>query len=292
MLLIGAIGLQSCKKDDPVTPQPTPAATTKAITLNFTGLEDLGPNYVYEGWIMVNGTPKSAGIFTVNASGAPSATTFQLPITDVDAATAYILTIEPANDPNPAPSDVHVLAGNFSGTSASLSVNHPAALGTDFTTATGGYMLATPTDGGSMTNESSGVWFIDPAGPSASLNLPVLPAGWKYEGWAVINGTPVSTGTFLSTSGADDSGIYSGMTMAPPFPGEDFLTNAPAGLTFPTDLIGQTIVISIEPSPDNSTNPFTLKPLVGMVAAGSSVQTLLNMTNNAANTNPTGAVTR
>ena len=34
-----------------------------------------------------------------------------------------------------------------------------------------------------------------------------------------------------------------------------------SGLTFPTDLKGATIVISVEPSPDNSVAPFTLKPL-------------------------------
>ena len=53
----------------------------------------------------------------------------------------------------------------------------------------------------------------------------------------------------------------------PPFPGEDYLVNAPMGLTFPTNLAGGTAVISIEPDPDNSPNPFTLKPLVKMIPA-------------------------
>lgn len=72
------------------------------------------------------------------------------------------------------------------------------------------------------------------SGPTAGLTLATLPAGWKYEGWAVINGTPVSTGTFTSASAADDSAPFSGATAGPPFPGEDFLQNAPSGLTFPT----------------------------------------------------------
>jgi hypothetical protein len=36
-------------------------------------------------------------------------------------------------------------------------------------------------------------------------------------------------------------------------------------LMFPTDLAGGIAVISIEPDPDNSADPFLLKPLVGMI---------------------------
>ena len=43
--------------------------------------------------------------------------------------------------------------------------------------------------------------------------------------------------------------------------------NAPTGPSFPTDLAGATAVISIEPEPDDSSAPFTLKPLVSMIAA-------------------------
>ncbi len=40
------------------------------------------------------------------------------------------------------------------------------------------------------------------------------------------------------------------------------------GLSFPTDLACATAVISIEPEPDDSpAAPFTLKPLVSMIAA-------------------------
>ena len=53
----------------------------------------------------------------------------------------------------------------------------------------------------------------------------------------------------------------------PPFPGEDFLVNAPSGLAFPTDLAGGVAVISIEPEPDDSAAPFTLKPLAGGIDA-------------------------
>ena len=187
------------------------------------------------------------------------------------------------------------LAGDFSGDNANLTVFSQLCLrGQIFTLAKGAYLLATPTDT-DMTNENSGVWFIDNTSGSnvTGLDLPTLPAGWKYEGWAVIDGTPVSTGTFTSVSGADNSAIYSGTTGSnPPFVGEDFLQNAPVGLTFPTDLAGKTIVISVEPSPDNSEKPFLLKPLVSDVAANATDHVTYEMNNNATNTNPSGTVTR
>ncbi len=282
-----AITFTACKDDD--DPQ---TSTTEALNLNLTGLTDLGNDYAYEGWIMVDGTPVTTGVFTVDANGTPSKTSFDIDATQLEKSTAFILTIEPSPDSDPNPSDVHILAGDFSGTNATLSVDHGAALGNDFTTATGTYILATPTDG-MNNNEKSGVWFLDPAtGPGPGLNLPTLPAGWKYEGWAVINGTPVSTGTFTSPSGVDDSDLFSGTMGGPAYPGEDFVQNAPTGLSFPTDLAGTTVVISIEPSPDNSTAPFLLKPLVAPVDAAAADHTPYSMNNNAVATNPTGTATK
>ena len=262
------------------------------LTVNINGLENLGDNFVYEGWIIVDDAPITTGTFTVNDAGIMSTNTFDVNQKSLEDATTFVLTIEPTIDPDAAPSNVHILAGDFSDDKASLTVSHSAALGNDFTSATGKYILATPTNG-EMTNENSGVWWLDPGtGPGAGLDLPTLPAGWAYEGWAVIDGTPVSTGTFSSSNSADDSAPYSGAMEGPSFPGEDFLENAPAGLSFPTDLAGQTVVISVEPMPDNSANPFTLKPLVGAISESATDHTAYAMNNNAAATNPTGTVER
>jgi hypothetical protein len=240
--------------------------TTSSLNLNISGLEDLGSSAIYEGWILVDGAPKTTGTFTVNASGDLSESSFTIDSDDLTAATAFILTIEPNPDSNPNPSDVHILAGDFSGSNASLSVGHGAALGDDFSTSAGKYILATPTNGAD-TDENSGIWFLDlsSGSPAVGLDLPTLPAGWKYEGWTVINGVPVTSGTFTSVDVVDDADPFSSTQGGPPFPGEDYLVNAPMGLTFPTNLAGGTAVISIEPDPDNSPNPFTLKPLVKMI---------------------------
>lgn len=278
--------ISSCKPDDDIP-------TTANLEVNISGLEDLGENYAYEGWIIVKGNALSAGIFNVDAAGNMTKTSFAIDAADLEDATAYVLTIEPSPDNDPAPSAVHILGGDFSGTSANITVDHGSALGTNFTTATGDYILATPTDGGSNTNELSGVWWLNPAnGPGPGLDLPTLPNGWVYEGWAVLDGVPISTGTFSDAGSTDNSATFSGVSAGPPFPGEDLLMNAPAGLDFPTDLSGGVVVISVEPSPDNSSAPFLLKPLVGMVPSNADDHTLYGMDNNATATNPTGTVSR
>lgn len=278
------IFLTSCDDDD------TPEINTATFEANFSGLEDLGNDFAYEGWLIVDGAPVSAGLFTVDANGTPSATSFEVNADDLANATTYVLTIEPSPDADPAPSPVHILAGDFSGDDASLTVGHAAAVGDDFTASSGTYILATPTDMDDS-NETSGVWWLDPtAGPGAGMELPILPEGWIYEGWAVVDGTPISTGTFSTAAGADNSGAFSGDQPAPPFPGEDFLVNGPDGLAFPIDLKGKTVVISVEPVPDNSPAPFTLKPLVGPVPADAPEHTPLLMNNNANATNPIGTI--
>ena len=273
-MILGVLALgifaTSCSSDD------DNGLSTADLTLNLTGLEELGTDFVYEGWIIVNGSPVSTGTF----SSVTFPQTFTVDSDDLDAATTFVLSIEPSVDSDPAPAATKILAGDFSGSSAS--VNSNGIVG-DFSASTGKYILATPTDGGADTNEESGVWFLDNSSGSAmvGLDLPTLTDGWKYEGWAVIGGTPVSTGTFTSINDFDDNASTTPFKGdagdGPAFPGEDFLQNAPTGLTFPTDLKGMTIVISVEPSPDNSANPFTLKPLAHMVPINALDHTVIDM---------------
>lgn len=297
-IMLSTIMFVGCSKEE----SPTQNPTTSTLKLNVSGLEDLGANARYEGWLIVPTTSSadgpteekavSTGLFTVNATGVLSKTDFEVNTTDLSKATTFVLTIEPFPDSDPNPSSVHLLGGSFSGGTGSLSLSHPAAFGNDFNNASGKYILATPTNGAN-TDENSGIWFLDlsTGSPAVGLSLPTLPNGWKYEGWTVINGTPVSTGTFLSTTAVDENDQYSSTMAGPPFPGEDFLINAPAGLTFPTNISNGTAVISIEPFPDSSPNPFLLKPLVGSIPANAVDHTTYDMTKNLSSF-PTGMVTR
>ena len=252
----------ACKDEEESNPM-------KNLNLNISGLEALGNDAIYEGWLIVDGVPVSSGTFNVDASGSMSQTSFSVNATDLNAASTFVLTIEPVPDTDAGPSDVHLLGGDFSANSAGLTVGHGAALGDDYSSSAGKYILATPTNGAD-TNEESGIWFLDPTtmpDPTAGLTLPTLPAGWKYEGWVVIDGQPVTSGKFTAINDFDEADPFSGSEPGPPFPGEDYLENQPSGLTFPTDIRGGTAVISIEPDPDNSVAPFTLKPLVGAIDA-------------------------
>jgi len=254
--VLGLIALSffavSCSDDDGGTP------STSELTLNLDGLEALGTDYVYEGWIILNGQPVSTGTF----SGVVFPQTFEVSTSLLNSATTFVLSIEPAVDLDPAPADTKILVGDFNGPTAIVNTDIVG----DFSNASGAFFLRTPTDesGTNNGNDQYGVWFGTPGmPPTPNFVLPALPAGWAYEGWVVGDSGPLSTGTFTAFNSADASAPFSGPAGGPPVPGEDFFENAPAGETFPLDVRGRTIVISVEPVPDDSPAPFVLKPLVG-----------------------------
>ena len=233
--------LYGCGDNNTMTTSSTPTTTESAvqsgITFGFSGLQPLMGGFHYEGWAIVGGSPVSTGKFNISASGAIASLeggivpggAFTVNA-DLSAASTVVLTIEPAGDTDTTPAVTKIMGGELNGGAASLVVSHGSSLGNDFQSATGNFILATPTNG-SRNNELSGVWFLSLAGggPSAGLQLPTLPDGWNYEGWAVTGSGPISTGTFLDASATDDAAPFSGPAAGPPFPGEDFLVNAPSG---------------------------------------------------------------
>ncbi|MHC4180775.1 MAG: anti-sigma factor, partial [Planctomycetota bacterium] len=228
------------------------------IALQFDGVEDLGPDYVYEGWFIVDGMPVSTGRFVVDEDGMPVPDEFEVTAMDAAEASLFVLTIEPAEGDEPEPADTHMLAGGWDGDCAVLTVGHPAALGDDYTSASGAFILETPTTGDIPDDYDQGIWWLDPgAGPGPSLALPELPAGWEFEGWVVGGEGPITTGRFMTPSGEDSDGAgpFAGPDAFPPFPGQDFIDP-------PMVLTDFAAVITIEPEPDNSPGPFTLKPLI------------------------------
>jgi len=262
--------------------------STTTLTMGFAGLEDLGTDYVYEGWLIVDGAPVTAGRFSVDADGNPTPATIELDEAVVAAATTFVLTIEPTVGDDPAPSAVHILAGDIVGDSVDLTTSHGAALGTDFSSATGEFILETPS---SMAPEdyAQGIWWLVPGtdGMAPGLALPTLPDGWTYEGWVVGPSGPVSTGTFASPDGADSdaAGPDAGPDGAgPPFPGQDFISPAQV-LTG-----GYMAVISVEPVPDNSPMPFAIKPLADMDLEDVMAPMTQSMNNIAADTVPAGSI--
>lgn len=270
----------SCSSDDDDN-----TSTTSDLTLNLQGLETLGSDFVYEGWIIVDGQPVSTGIF----SSVTFPQTFLVDSEQLESATTFVLSIEPAVDPDPAPAATKVLAGDFNGSSASVNTS---IIG-NFSNASGAFFLRTPTDetGANNGNDENGVWFGTPGmPPTPNFALPTLPAGWAYEGWVVGDSGPLSTGTFTAFNTMDSAAPFSGAAAGPPVPGEDFFNNAPTGETFPLDVRGRTVVISVEPVPDDSLAPFAIKPLVG-TAGNETAPTTHDFGPNLGSL-PTGMVTR
>lgn len=288
-LMILPLLLTSCGDEEEVSENDN-------LELNITGLEDLGATAQYEGWVLVNGNPISTGTFTVDANGTPSSDIFQINSEDLAVATKFILTVEPIPDNDPAPSAQKLIAGDFVEDLAILSTAVGPALG-DFSAAEGSFFLRTPTDetGGNNGNDQYGVWFGNPGTPpSAGFELPILDEGWIYEGWVIGENGPISTGTFNNFEDRDNSNFFSGTeaNAGPPVPGEDFFNNAPIGETFPLDLRGRTVVISVEPVPDNSAAPFLLKPLVGAVPSDAQFAPTTYQFNQNLESLPTGWVKR
>ncbi len=281
----------SCSNDDD-------GPSTKNLTLNINGLEDLGADYVYEGWLIENGAPVSTGTFTSIVVGQ----TFNVDAATLASATSFVLSIEPVGETGAAalaPSETKLVVGNFSGDSASISIGTVA----DFNSLTpaGTFFLRAPTDEAPGTanngNDENGIWFGTPGMPPLpALTLPSLEAGWKYEGWVVVDGLgPLSTGTFTTFDTVDDNSgaatSFSGtQKVGPSIPGEDFFNNAPTGFMFPLDIRGRNVVISIEPFPDNSAAPFLLKPMTGTAGDDTAPATYSLIFSNASF--PSGSVSR
>ena len=280
-LLLVATLFAACNDND------DDAITTSDLTLNLAGLETLGSDYVYEGWIIVGGNPVSTGTFT----SVTFPQTFQVNTDDLNNATAFVLSIEPAVDPDPAPAPTKVLRGTFSGNTAAVTTEIVG----DFSNAAGEFFLRTPTDetGTNNGNDQYGVWFGTPGmPPTPNFVLPTLPDGWAYEGWVIGDSGPISTGTFTVFNTMDNGNPFSGTqnNAGPPIPGEDFFLNAPTGETFPLDIRGRTVVVTVEPVPDDAPTPFAMKPLLGI--AGQDTAPATHAFGQNLGTLPTGTVSR
>jgi len=242
------------------------------VVMNFTELAPLDEAVEghYEGWAIVDGMPISTGVFNVSDTGTPIGLNGGDPIPEFDAgqditdATDIKITIEPADDADPAPSGLVILAGPVDNLVADMATAVPGLDVLENQTQ-GTFILATPSDNPDMPdNDDHGIWFLQQPGPAPGLeNLPDIGPDWIYEGWVVDtsgeNPVPYSTGTFSMAEGADsdEAGPMGG---GPPFPGQDFV-EFQGGPVLDLDTGDFSAVITIEPMMDNAPAPFQLKPL-------------------------------
>lgn len=220
-----------------------------SFEVSLSGLPALPSSLTYVGWFDGDDIPATY-LFDkdADANGKIYYINNQTPLKILDSAQIFYITIENKADiglSNFRPSSRIILQGRFTKGAANLWVSENAD---KFPNARAKYSLDTPTDNPSA-NDFSGLWFVDSldAGtPAAGLNLPSLYGGWIYEGWVEVNGQFLSTGRFSNPAAPDLFNGYSGTAAAYPFPGEDFLNNAPSGFTFPLDLRGAKAYISLE----------------------------------------------
>jgi hypothetical protein len=301
ILLFGAAlaFLGGCGSNDPKAPPDGGGPVARdEFQLEFTGLGDPTPGH-YEAWFIADGETLSGGKFRVSSSGdildlagktlangvlrAPAGL-------DVTRSTQAFISLESDNDADPAPSKTRLLGGDFSGTSADLTVADSLALGIPLGSSTGQYVLDTPTTESRLDFNRGAAW-ITPgpdtlSPPTASLNLDTLPSGWSYEGW-VMRPTGsgfigYSTGRFRDGEGFDSD--RAGQTAGPfgpdsdgdgrgdgyGFPGQDFVDSSGNVPPLVLDAGGLRLAVSVEPEPDNAASPFFITVLDAEIPAGTS----------------------
>ncbi|MCL6493155.1 MAG: hypothetical protein K6T54_00100 [Ignavibacterium sp.] len=228
-----------------------------SFEVSLNGLPLLPSSLTYVGWFDGDDIPATY-LFDqdADANGKIYYNNPQTSLKFLDSAQIFYITIESKADvgsPNFRPSSRIILQGRFAKGAANLLVSENAD---KFASARAKYTLDTPTDTADAIKFFNGLWFVDSlsAGtPAAGLDLPLLYGGWIYEGWVEVGGQRISTGRFSNPQAADLFNGYSGSLLGYPFPGEDFINNPPAGLTFPLDLRGGKVYISLERnSGDNS----------------------------------------
>jgi len=154
-----------------------------------------------------------------------------------------------------------------------------------FEDATAKIRIFTPT----QTNDSdlNGLWFTELIVENNDstiingLNIPAYNNGWNYEAFVNISGQRISLGKFSDPNKADNSNAYSGSerNAFTSFPGEDFLNNPPAGVTFPLDLSNALVSVSLSPVySDTSINtPFEATLFEGTIPAGYNAGDLITL---------------
>lgn len=274
-VVAGAISLSAC-----IQSTTDLAERLSLVELTFEGLQPLDGGLKYQAWAVTNRSGLFQGapflLFNVNEAGELLDPVRDTVITGpfrVGMAAEDIygiaLSLELTEDEFVSSSYSYLLGGILERKFAELELAPWLGLNMDLSGMTGGYVLGTPTDG-EGNHELAGIWFLDGFSPvpGPGLGLPDAEAGWTYEGWVVVGTDTLSTGKFSAASGMDGSNAFSGEEPAPGYPGEDFLVDPPAGVTFPLHLPAAGVLVTLEPWREwdmEPESPFFLRLLEGQV---------------------------
>ena len=282
-ILIAVLSLTTVACDSTSSEEPD---IRVQLQLDVNDLPPLRGGQNYRAWAILpdQNVPSDPFNFTdsgqyVNETGQFISNTFTFP-QNIASATHVLVSIEGKGSAANEPSETVVYAGDVQNFETTMEATHPLAIGVDFSSASGVFALLTPSDD-DPDNELNGVWFVEPGSDdalSAGLDLPQIPTGWAYEGWVDTGGAVLSTGAFTAVDEADMDEFYyrSGLEQVL-YPGEDFLANAPAGISFPPDLSGARVFITIEPLPDDAAAPYVFEVMNGSIPASPSARTAYDL---------------
>lgn len=270
--------LYGCKDDDLSTSNSPDEGSQ--VTINIENLPSISETAKYQAWFYgENAAVGKIGVLTPDANGKVDAV-FDVKLSEMKRAKYILVTVEPNLHDSLIlrPGPLRLIAGTIGVNSAALTAQHDLAKKLNFTEAAGKYTLYTPTSA-ATNDEKSGVWFVELLNNTASagLNLPPVPAGCAYQGWVITNGQTISTGKFTVLDDSDLDDTYSDELAAPKFPGEDFIKEPPAGFTFPLDLSGASLFITLESSADVSDLPAGVKVLQATIPADAAASTTYQM---------------
>lgn len=252
------------------------------IDMDVDGLAPLQDAYRYQVWAVVDGAFVGSDEFNISENGQfvniggqiiSRTLTFDASIAG---ATEMFVVVNGKTDSSEFPSTTVLMGGDVSGRSVTFNMSHARAFGPSMAAAGGQFVLTTPTDLDAG-NELSGIWFGTPSLQPA-LQLPLPGTGWTYESWvSLANGTVMSMGKFTDVAAGDAANPFSfpdEVSQHPSVPGEDFLLNAPDGVSFPANLSGATVFVTAELAVDDVENaPSGLRLLDGAVPAAPSALT-------------------
>ena len=261
-----------------------PSGGRQELQLTFSDLAPLANGYHYEGWAVLDGRAWSTGRFNVGPNGElvdldgkPVQDGVYESGRDLSEAAMVAITIQPpiGSADSPAVGEdgfggdapPHLLAGVVTDLSVVLSPGAGPALGNTYADASGSYLL-----------DHGHVHFPE-------FDLPTLPAGWAYETWVVVGGVAESLGRFGLAAGGDQA--EHGEHDHEATTAEVGTVEAPQHLVPSSDVRGGTLFVSIEPSPDDSPLPYSLRPLSAEVLAEAQDGTAYPLQNGSA-TFPTG----
>lgn len=262
VLIAAACGAE----DEPAADEPSTAETASEpaegpaeeeaeaaqLELDLTGLPALGDAARYALWVHTGEAPVRAGTLEGAEAGGDITVTVDVGETLGAQDTGTLLVaLEAPDSPEGA---AMLLGGDLEDGQAALAVDHPDALGATVTSASGSFLLGTPTD--PPAPETAGLWFVHLEPTRAALDLAPPPAGWVYEGWATVAGTTLSAGRFSAADTAAMGARHNGPHAGPDLPGGDFVADPPEGVAFPWELHGAHVQVTLAPAGFELATPF------------------------------------